>query len=336
MTAPFVSIHGKRLGLTPWGLQVDGLIVPSHFSNGKYYFCDPANGDDGSSGETPAEAVASLSVAHGLCTDGNNDTVILVGDGTTAATARLTALLTWSKNATNLIGITAPAAMANRARISHAATAPTTAFNMVKVTASGCIFANFSLFEGFDEAAAAVVWEDQGARNYYENVAIQGMGKDGKSGDSAGSADLLLTGGGEHRFKDCTIGLDTIARGAANANVRIRTASARNVFENCLFLCSADAGTPIFIDTDAANSLGRWVMFKDCDFLNALNISPGATILTAAVAFNATQNGTVFINRCSKANTTDWVASDTGTVRLANMPATSGDTGGEYQTADAT
>lgn len=304
---------------------------------GRVICCDPANGDDSWNGLDPDNAVASLEQAHSLATAGKNDVVILIGDGTTSATNRITSQLTWSKDATHLIGVTAPTHIAQRARISHAASAPTTAFDMVLVTADGCIFKNFSLFEGFAEATTAcVAWEDQGSRNYYENVALQSMGNDGDSADAAGSANLLLTGGGEHTFFNCTFGLDTIARGAANANVRLRSATERNWFENCRFLCSADAASPFFVDANASNSLGRWVMFKNCDFLNALNISPGATALTAAISFNASQNGTVFINGCSKCNTTDWVASDTATVQLANMPATSGDTGGEYQSADAT
>jgi hypothetical protein len=321
-------------GLTSFGIPVlGGAGLPF---TGNYYFVDAVNGADGNDGSASSPK-QNLTTALSLCVSGNNDVIFLIGDGGTAATQRLTETLAWNKNATHLIGITAPTRVAQRARISHAATAPTTAFTpMVLVTGSGCLFANFSLFEGFNEATAVVTWEDQGSRNYYQNVAFQGMGADAKSADAAGSADLLLTGGGEHTFVNCTIGLDTIARGAANANVRIRSASARNTFDNCLLLCSADAATPIFVDTDAANSLNRWVMFKECDFLNALNISSGATALTAAIAYDAAQNGTVFVNKCSKCNTTDWTAADTATVQLANMPATSGDTGGEYVSSDAT
>lgn len=321
-------------GISSFGIPVlGGASIPF---TGKYFFVDVINGADGNDGSA-SSPMASLVTAYGLAVSGRNDVIFIIGNGLASGTQRLSEQLVWAKNATHLIGITAPTRVGQRARISHAATAPTTAFTpMVLVTGDGCLFANFSIYEGFNEATAVVTWEDQGERNYYYNVTFQGMGLDAKSADAAGSADLLLTGGGEHTFEHCTIGLDTVARGAANANVRIRTASARNTFENCTLLCSADAGTPIFIDTNAANSLNRWAMFKNCDFLNALNISPGATILTAAVAFSATQNGTVFINQCSKANTTDWTASDTGTVRLANMPTTSGDTGGEYVTSDAT
>ena len=89
------------------------------------------------------------------------------------------------------------------------------------------------------------------------------------------------------------------------------------------------------IDANAANSLNRWVMFNRCHFLNGLNYGP-ATVLTAAISVHANANGTILINACDKLNTTDWTAADSALVKLANMPSTSGDTGGEYVSSDAT
>jgi len=313
-----------------------GFLGPtSPMFTGNFYYVDPASGADGNDGKSPQTAFSTLSAAHSAATAGNNDVIFLVGDGSTSATARLSATLTWSKNATHLIGVTAPTPIASRARISHASTAPTTAFNMVQVTASGCIFSNFSLFEGFDEAATCVLWEDQGARNHYSFVHFGGMGAAGKSGDNASSADILFTGGGEHYFTNCAIGLDTVERGAANANVRFRSQVARVMFEDCYFLCSADAATPLFIDANASSALNRWVMFNRCHFLNGLNYGP-ATTLTAAISVHASANGTILLNACDKLNTTDWTAADSALVKLANMVSTNGDTGGEYVSSDAT
>lgn len=138
-TLGYKSILGKRLGLIPGGLEIDGIpfFPGGNQGNGNVFFCDPANGNDNSDGTAPSRAVASLQTAHDLTTAGNNDIVFLIGDGSTSATARLTTTLTWSNNATHLIGITAPTRIAQRARISHASTAPTTAFDMVTVTGDG-------------------------------------------------------------------------------------------------------------------------------------------------------------------------------------------------------
>jgi hypothetical protein len=324
----------------PGGIQtpfITGGAGLGAMFTGKRFFVNPVSGagSDNHSGLSPSRPLLTLAEAHDRAVSGRNDVVVLMGDGGTTATARLTEQLVWSKNATHLIGEAAPTPIAARARISHAAMAPTTAFDMVKVTGSGCVFSGFSLFEGFDEAAAAVLWEDAGARNHYSFVHFGGMGKADKSGDSAGSADILFTGGGEHYFHKCAIGLDTINRGAANANIRFRSEVARVMFDDCWLLCSADAGTPLFVDANAANALNRWVMFNRCHFLNGLNYA-GATILTAAIAPHANQNGTILLNACSKLNTTDWTAADSALVKLANMPSTSGDTGGEYVSSDAT
>ncbi len=329
-------MHGKRFGLEPGYLVVDGKpIYPSGLGVGKYIFCDPVNGDDNLRGLSLDNAVQTLPAAHDLCTAGKNDTVVLVGNGAASGTARITETLAWDKDATHLIGVAAPPPIAGRARISHASTAPTTAFNMVLVTGNGCRFENISLFEGFNEAADCVAWEDRGNRNHYGFVHIGGMGADAKTADDASSASLLLTGGGEHYFNRCTIGLDTVPRGAANAQVRFRSEVARVMFDDCWFLSSADAASPLFIDANAANALNRWAMFNRCHFLNGLNFSPGATALTVAATVNAAANGTILLNACSKLNTTDWSA-DSALIKLANMPATSGDTGGEYVSSDAT
>jgi hypothetical protein len=311
------SIHGSRFMLLNDGsgrLVVDGRVVGStNTSRGIDIYCDPANGSNNLSGRSPDAAVASLAVAHGLCTAGRNDRVILVGDGSTAATARLTEKLVWSKNATHLIGVTAPTRVAQRARISHAATAPTTVFTpMVEVTASGCIFSNFSLFEGFNpgSSTACVLWEDKGGRNYYENVHLGGMGGTGTypTAGHAGSANLLLTGGGEHTFKSCTIGLDTVARSAANASVRFRSETARNIFEDCYFLASCSETSPLFIDANAASALNREAIFKSCLFSAAANISPGNTAPAVAAVVASNANGTVMLMDCMANNVSAWAA----------------------------
>ena len=144
---------------------------------GTFFYVNPATGADGNDGLTPATAVQSITTAFNKCTSGNNDVVYLIGDGTTAGTARISSTLTWNKNATHLIGVCSPVAISQRARISHAASAPTTAFTpMVRVTGNGCLFSNIQIFEGFAADTAVVTWEDQGNRNYYSNVQFAGMG----------------------------------------------------------------------------------------------------------------------------------------------------------------
>ncbi|MBX3504414.1 MAG: hypothetical protein KF895_02970 [Parvibaculum sp.] len=299
-------------GISSFGMPVLGSGV-LFGKESRVFFVDPANGRDGNSGTSLKRPLQSLARAHELCEAGRNDTVFLIGDGSTAATARLSEKLVWSKNATHLIGVTAPTRVAQRARISHAATAPTTVFTpMVEVTASGCVFSNFSLFEGFNpgSSTACVLWEDKGGRNYYENIHFGGMGGTGSfpTAGHAGSACLLLTGGGEHTFKNCTIGLDTIARSAANASLRLRSETARNVFEDCIFLASCSQTSPLFIDANAANALNREAIFKSCLFSAADNISPGDTAPAVAAVAASDANGTLILMDCMANNISAWAA----------------------------
>lgn len=290
--------------------------LPLFGKSGSAFFVDPANGADGNAGTDIRRPLASLGQAHSLMTAGQNDICYLIGDGSTAATNRITDTLTWSKNACHLIGVAAPSAISNRSRISHASTAPTTVFTpMVQVTASGCVFANVQVFEGFNPSGstACVTWEDQGGRNYYWRMHFAGMSGTGSNptGDNASSANLLLTGGGEHYFEQCTIGTDTIARSAANAGVRFRSQTARNQFRDCLFLLSASAASPLFGDANAANALNRASYFWNCIFSAADNISPGGTAIDVAFTAHANANGTLCLHNCAANNVSAWAAAST-------------------------
>ena len=318
-------------GISSFGIPVLGGVGGIPFT-GNYFFVDPVNGADGNDGSVSLP-LKTLPGALAKCTSGNNDVVFLIGDGTSAQTARLTQKLVWNKNATHLIGIAAPTWIGSRARISHAATAPATAFTpMVQVTASGCMFANLSIFEGFAESAAVVTWEDQGNRNYYNTVSFQGMGNATYSADETGSACLLLTGGGEHVFENCSFGVDTVARTVANANIRIRSESARNTFSNCVFPIYATNAGVLAVDANAANSLNRWVMFNGCSLLNGQNYGSAVAMTVAAVG-NAAQNGTILFNNCVRNNITDYGAAGS-LVKVANsQDAVTDSTGGDFQDA---
>lgn len=270
---------------------------------GKTYFVDPANGSDGNTGLTPQSAFDTLGAAHSACTAGKNDTVVLIGDGGTTGTARLSAGLTWSKNATHLIGVSAPTGLFQRSRI--APTAAVAAFaNLVTVTGSGCIFKNVSAFHGFDTGGASqVCWRDTGSRNYYENMHFCGMG-DQASADDAGSRSLLLEGA-ESTFRECTIGTDTVTRGAANASVEFKTTSCkRHTFIDCMFPFHLDAGTPLGIKVATAAHSDRWQRFVRCAFVNTTG--SGSTTMTALATLAASIGGFIILDNCYRIGITDW------------------------------
>lgn len=290
---------------------------------GTTYFVDPANGSDGNNGKKINRAFATLYKAHAACTAGKNDVVYLIGDGSTTGTARLslanaqsvdssatTGKLVWSKNATHLIGLTAPTRFSQRARIAPpSGTYTVTTFNsadFISVTASGCYFGNFSVFNGFSTGGAAQrCWVDTGGRNFYSNVHFGGMGDAGSAGD-AGSRSVVLSGTtGENTFVGCTFGLDTVTRTAANASLEFAAGTPRNTFKDCTFVFQTSAATPLGILGTGAACMDRFQVFDRCQFVN--NVESTSTTMTVLSSMtNASPGGGLFFKDCALLGITDF------------------------------
>ena len=305
----YTSIKGNRLGLTPDNqLVVGGQVMPTPYSAlgaGVPYYCDPDNGDNNLSGRTPGTAVASLVTALGLTTAEQNDAVILIGDGNTSGTARLSANLDWNKDATHLVGIGAPNRQAKRTRISHDTSAATN-FILFTVSADGCIFENFGMYMDIGQASTdETTVTITGRRSYFGGVSFEGLG-DTNSASRAGSEIILLTAAEENRFVDCTFGLETVARSAANATLRFQTSCGRNSFEGCLFVMYATSIAPLWIDAPAANAFnGSSQYFKNCEFIET-GLSGSSTPTVVGLSHSAS-NGTVYFTDC-KMNAAAWAA----------------------------
>lgn len=290
-------------------------------ATGNAIYCSPgATGvqDQDGSEDKP---YTSIVTAYSKMRTGKNDIMFLVGDGTTGATARITSTLALSKNAAHIIGVGAPS-YNPRARISTLSGADAFA-QFVTVTGTGSIFANFGLFND-NAVAAQITWQDQGGRNYYNGVMFGGMG-DTTSNDDAGSRILKLGGSGasgENVFEDCTVGLDTRARGAANASVEFVGNSKRNVFKNCLFPVMASAGTPVILKSSGTNPLETFQLFVNPVFQNQQANGSGTT-LDAVATLAASGNGNVVLVNPSRFNITDWGTDSTSLAQIyVNGPAT--------------
>ena len=329
-------------GITSFGVPVLGTIGGLPFT-GNYYFVDPVNGADGNEG-TPELPLKTLYGALAKCTAGNNDVVVLMGNGAADGSARLsTALaqtidstatagtLNWNKNATHLIGVAAPTNVAQRARIAPptgtytAATFNSDAF--INVTASGCYFANLSVFCGFSTGSASMIaWTDSGSRNAYSNVNIYGMA-DAASAGGANARTLKLNGGGEHTFINCTLGGDTVARGAANATVELAGGTARNSFIDCVFPFQCSAGTPIGLKVDAASGMDRYALLKGCSFIN--NVGSTSTTMSAFATLAASAGGQVVIQNSLSLGITEFGSDATSLGQIyVDMAAPSASAGG--------
>lgn len=295
-------------GVTSWGVPVLGGIGGIPFT-GNYYFVDPVNGLDGNAGTSVGKAFQTLYAAHNAATDGNNDVVVLIGNGQLSGSAILSlalaqsitstatsGTLNWTKNATHLVGVCAPSAIAQRARIAPPAGTYTQATfgsgNLVVVTGAGCCFSNFSLFHGFSTGGTnQICWTDNGQRNAYSNVDFGGIG-DAASAADAGARSLKIgtAGQGENSFYHCTIGLDTVTRSVANASLELAGGTPRNVFEECLFpFMTSNAGVLGILGTGAA-CIDRFQTFRRCRFVNAIK-STSTQMTVMASLTNAAPGG---------------------------------------------
>lgn len=331
-------------GVTSFGVPMVGGIggIPL---TGTWFFVNPARGSDGNTGQSPDEAFATLYRAHQAMTAGRNDVCVLIGDGSTTGTARLsTALaasitsgatagtLAWTKNACHLIGMTAPTQVAQRARIAPpSGTYTVTTFgsaNFVTVSAQGCIFANFSLFNGFSTGGAnQICWTDSGGRNYYENVQFGGMGDAGSAAD-AGSRSLKLSGTtGENTFVGCTIGLDTVTRSAANASLEFAGGCPRNNFIGCNFPFMTSAATPLGIIVAAAAGSDRWQRFDRCTFIN--NVQSTSTTMSGLATLAASMGGLLLMKDATLVGITEFGtdATSRGQIYVDGGAPTAGSTG---------
>ena len=281
---------------------------------GKAFFVDPLNGSDGNSGKRADQAFSTLYAAYANCTAGNNDCVYLIGNGSTTATARLslalaqgvtssatTGTLTWGKAATHLVGIAAPTSISQRARIAPPTTGVRSAVfnsgNFVVVTAQGCHFQNFDVFNGFATGGTSqIAWTDSGGRNSYVNVNIQGKGDAASAADTASRA-LLITGSvGENTFRGCTIGLDTIKGADSCTEMELAAGSPRNRFEDCVIEAYAGGTAATWVTVGAAG-IDRYVLFRNCMFTNPVLPATGAaaSAMTVGMSINAAAGGTVHV-----------------------------------------
>ena len=305
-------------GLFQYGGCPVGLdLFPALRKDAKVYFVDPASGSDSNSGLKPDNALDTVAAAYAKTVSGQGDIVILLGDGGTTGTARDSAI-TWANSNTHLVGVTAPA-VNKRARIAPATTVTDVdAYTpYITLSGSGCVFANFSLFQGNSEdSKASIGIKVSGSRNYITNVDVI-TGAHANQGDEE-SYSIQVTGS-ENVVDSCYIGGDTWARGnnAVGCCVRFGSdasdQSTRNIFRDCVFTMFADDTEPTFIYAKTAFDTDRWNLFKRCTFINT-----GTSTIDAAVKWSDT-TGKLFLQDCAFYGMTDITAADSSYVLMNSL-----------------
>jgi len=290
---------------------------------GNVYFLNPGHADanDGNDGYSPHAPLATLEEAEDRCTANQNDVVFYVAG---SSGNNLAAALTWDKSYTHLIGLGAPTSIANRARIFQTSTL-TGASPLLTISATGCIFKNFYIFQGVDDATSLINVSVTGGRNYFENVHFAGGGHATQAID--GGASLKLDGAAENRFVNCTMGVDTAEATDGYSTILMDGSATRNLFQGCRIVAyPAAAQTSVaLVELTDTTSADRYNIFEDCLFFS--NSTNKAVTLASAFVIPSghTTTASIFLTGNTRGlGFTDWDASDRAVLYLGTGTATGG------------
>jgi hypothetical protein len=279
-----------------------GMVGLPHV--GSIFYLDPLGGNDNNSGKDLGNAFATLTAAYAALTDNHHDVVIIAptakGTGEPYATTEIAAI-TWSKSLCHVVGNVGPTPFSSRARV---ATATAGLSPFITISGQGNSFHNMQFYSNATTNYIDV--RVSGNRNFFENVHFAGPAN-ATAATNAGAGALELYGAQENYFRNCAIGMDTVTRTGANANLKITLGAdtvARNVFDDCIFPMLAGSNAPLFIKQADVNGMDRFNLFRNPVFVNAIGST--ATTTTDAIAINATPGGVLILQSPVKVGTTGW------------------------------
>jgi len=282
--------------------------------NSNVFYVDSTNGSDSNDGLRPEKPLATILAAYNKCTANQHDVVAIIAG---AAGNTLSAALDWAKNYTHLVGLCAPTHAAQRARIFQLSTL-TGASPLLTVSASGCIFKDFYIFQGVDDATSLINVSVTGGRNVFENVHFAGGGHATQAIN--GGASLKLDAAEENLFVNCTIGVDTVDAATGMVGILFDAEAHRNKFVDCVVRLRAGNAGAAFVEIADATGIDRDTIFQNCLFLNN-----SATALTSGFVIPAGMGAPrkLLLKDCMILGTTKLDASDRG-VLYGNMGAVTG------------
>lgn len=296
---------GKSLKVYPHEILAGMLGIPKV---GDIFYVDPAIGSNVTGAKNdPSSPFSTVYGAQAAMAADNDDVVVIASTSSTGRTTE-TAAINWNKRRTHLIG-NGPARRINPRNGMGFGAGTSPCFT---VSATNCSFTNISIASFEDNNILVDVTADYNTFNF---VHFQGIGND-TTGDDAAARSLRLTGAGECEFSNCTIGLDTVTRSAANANLELTGSCARNKFTDCDFPMYADNAGAFWVIASTGNCTERFLKFERCSFMNPTTGS--STTITAGMDLAATSNGTIWFLDCNWEGATD--LADDYTNLFSNIP----------------
>lgn len=298
------------MGLYPARVKPEALGMPTA-RNAKVWFVDTVVGSDGASGHSPQRPLKTVAEAYDRCVDGRNDVVAMCGR---AAADVQSQPLVWAKDFTHLVGLSADLpGTGQRCRIIGKADVDLAV--VAKIEGSGCIFRNLQFYNGADKAEDSGAVIVSGARCEFTNVMFAGMGH-ATPAARAGAYSLKLDKAAECFFHNCHIGLDTIVRGAANAELVMAGPVLRNTFRGCRFVSASEEAGKVLVALTPSAGGSAFNSFEDCLFYN----QSGNWANTLTDAFKIVGNtGTYHIRLrgCQLIGVTGW-ADDTARIYITD------------------
>lgn len=301
-----------RSGVSSYGIPILPSGIPP---GGDVHFLDPDTGSDSYDGKSPDRAFATLAAAEDALTANQNDVLFYIAND---ASITLTAALTWDKDYTHFVGLCAPTHAAQRARIFQLSTL-TGASPLLTISATGCIFANFYIFQGVADATSLINVSVTGGRNYFYNVHFAGGGHATQAID--GGASLKLDAAEENLFERCTIGVDTIDAATGMVGMLMDGEAHRNLFRNCVFRMRAGNSGAAFVEVVDSTGIDRDNTFDNCLFINNSTATDMASAFVIPAGMGEPR--VLLLKDCMFLNVTKLDANDRG-VLFGNMNAVTG------------
>lgn len=296
------------MSLFPASVEYALVGVPRS-KGSKIFVVDYVNGSDSNPGTKWEAPLKTVEKAYELATALKNDVILLVGNGTSNPAA---AAITWAKDFTHLIGLNS-GGPEPRSRITSPAALATTPF--ITWSADGCIVRNLSFWHSSSNAASLVNVSVTGERNTFQGCQFAG----GAGANALTGARSLKVAGSGNTFKDCIIGLDTIAQPNGAAGLEFDGGAMHTTFDDCLFLVETPGTTFVHVAVPAAADIGRFNLFRRCIFVNEGDGVQAEVVNIGAVIGN--HQYMYFLN-CWKYGATDWDNNNRGVI-----------TNGEYATS---
>ena len=293
---PFVRDQNSR------GVPVlPNLPANLPFIPGNVWHVRPRFGSDvNSNGKNPQSAFKSLRRALEVAVAGQNDVVLLYGEGNLSAlcTDYQSGLLSWNKDLVHLIGVNSGVSNSPRSRVAFVSTY-NVATDLFALTANGCYIQGVQFWEGVAHALPTGCMTITGRCNKFKQCHIVGIGD--AANDINGAYSLNLYGAIQNEFEDCVIGTYTVNDGAASggnsqilytATASPATCSAGNHFKRCLVYMNAHHATyhQFILAGSASLGAGGVEVYEDVQFINT-----GGTALTTAFTLNTAAGGIVVL-----------------------------------------